>query len=206
LIAATNGNAVQLFSAWTFEAMGILKGHNGKVKSIHFAPDDMALVTAGNDGAVYTWDLSNMKRENEHIQKSCSYLDAICLPNAKTMFAVGTDRQIKEITDSAVTRNFEGNQVMTQIAMSTSGTMLFAGMHSGAVRALRFPLGNHYDFQDYQAHSGPITKLKISFDDQYLFTAGEDGCIFKFQIADKEATSKPKPERAIAFADEVICI
>jgi cilia- and flagella-associated protein 57 len=203
LIAATNGNAVQLFSAWTFETIGNLKGHNGKVKSIYFTPDDMALVTAGSDGAVYTWDMSTMKRENEHIQKSCSYLDAVCLPNSKTMFAVGTDRHLKEITESAVARDFEGSQILTQIAMSSSGSMLFAGTHSGAVRALRFPLGNHYDFQDYQAHSGPITKIKVSFDEQYLFSAGEDGCVYKFHLTDKEGTLKPKQEKAVTFADEV---
>jgi WD40 repeat protein len=72
-----------------------LKGHNGKIRSLYWTPDDTSLASAGSDGALYTWNMINMKREHEHILKSCSYFKASCSPNGKVMFAVGTDKTIK---------------------------------------------------------------------------------------------------------------
>ncbi|KAJ3337549.1 Cilia- and flagella-associated protein 57, partial [Kappamyces sp. JEL0680] len=201
LFAAVHGNVVQIFSTWTFENIENLKGHNGKVKSLYFTPDDSSLVSAGSDGAVYTWNMRQMKRENEHILKSCSYYDAVCSPNGKVMYAVGTDKLVKEITESIVTKEFEGSQAMTQIALSNSGRMLFVGTHTGTIRALRFPFGDQHDFQEHQAHNGPVTRLKISYDDQYLFSTGEDGCLYMYKLTDKEDRSKK--EKASVFADEV---
>jgi WD40 repeat protein len=200
IFAAVHGNIVQIFSTWSFENIENLKGHNGKVKSLYFTPDDSSLVSAGSDGAVYTWNMKQMKREHEHILKSCSYFDAVCSPNGKVMFAVGTDKMVKEITESSVTKEFDGNQVMTQIALSNSGRMLFVGTQMGTIRALRFPFGDQHDFQEHQAHNGPVTKLKVSYDDQYLFSAGEDGCLYMYKLTEKEG----KKERQNIFADEVL--
>jgi WD40 repeat protein len=146
--------------------------------------------------------MRQMKREHEHILKSCSYFDAVCSPSGKVMYAVGTDRTVKEITESTVTKEFEGNQVMTQVALSHSGRMLFVGTHSGTIRALRYPFGEQHDFQEHLAHQGPVTKLKVSYDDQYLFSSGEDGCLYMFKLTDKEDRNAKK-EKSSLFADEV---
>ncbi|KAI8896953.1 quinon protein alcohol dehydrogenase-like superfamily, partial [Globomyces pollinis-pini] len=127
IFAAAHGNIVQIFSTWTFENIENLKGHNGKVKSLYWTPDDGCLVSSGSDGAVYTWNMKTMKREHEHILKSCSYYSGICLPNGRVTYAVGSDKMIKEIAESTVTKEFEANQIMTQIALSNSGRMLFVG-------------------------------------------------------------------------------
>lgn len=121
------------------------------------------------------------------------------------MYAVGADKMVKEITESIVTKEFEGNQIMTQIALSNSGRMLFVGTQSGTIRALRYPFGDHHDYQEHQAHSGPVTKLRISYDDQYLFSTGDDGCLYMFRLTDKEDRAK-KGERSNIFADEVLIL
>lgn len=202
IFAAANGNILQIFSTWTFENIENLKGHNGKVKSIYWTPDDSSLVSAGSDGAVYTWNIRLMKREHEHILKSCGYFEAVCSPNGQVMYAVGTDRMIKEITQSTITREFEANILMTQVALSNSGRMLFVGTHSGTIRALRYPFAEQHDFQEHQAHSGAVTKLRVSHDDQYLFSASEDGCLYMFRLMDKE-DRVAKTEKPSTFADEV---
>jgi hypothetical protein len=46
--AAANGTIVHIFNTYTFENIGVMRGHNGKVKSIHWSPDDSRLVTSGN--------------------------------------------------------------------------------------------------------------------------------------------------------------
>jgi invasion protein IalB len=45
--------------------------------------------------------------------------------------------------------------------------------------------------------------MRISYDDQYLFTCSEDGCLFVFKIADKDEIRGMKKEKATTFADEV---
>lgn len=46
--------------------------------------------------------------------------------------------------------------------------------------------------------------MRISYDDQYLFTCGEDGCLFVFNIADKDELRGVKKERVSEFADEIL--
>ena len=110
--------------------IGVLKGHNGKVRSLYFTPDDSVLVSAGTDGAVYTWNTREFKRETEHILKVCSYSSAICTSDAKTVYAVGIDHLLKEITESSVTRELHSSSILTQVILSNSGRMMFAGIFS----------------------------------------------------------------------------
>ena len=43
----------------------------------------------------------------------------------------------------------------------------------------------------------------ISYDDQYLFSVGEDGTLFTFRIMDKEGRLM-KREREVTYAEEVL--
>ncbi len=45
------------------------RGHNGKVRSLAWLPDDTKLVSAGVDGAVYEWRLKDFKRSKENVLK-----------------------------------------------------------------------------------------------------------------------------------------
>ncbi|KAJ3085124.1 Cilia- and flagella-associated protein 57 [Quaeritorhiza haematococci] len=257
IFAAVHGNMIQLFSTWTFENIGNLKGHNGKVRSLYWTTDDSMLVSAGSDGAVYTWNVSGgsnngggngggsgssgrngsasgsigmgsfggdttMKRENEHILKTCNYSSAVCSPDGKTTWAVGSDRMIKEITDSMVTRELESNTVITQLVMSHSGRMMFAGTANGTVRSIKFPLSDIEPtsettmhtfaspmsyYQEHEAHCGSITNFRVSYDDQYLFSTSDDGCIYLFRISEKDdhrGAVGMKRERGMISADEIL--
>ena len=128
MFAAAHGNMIQIYSVWTYEMLGVLKGHNGKVRSLYFTPDDSALVSAGTDGAVYTWNTREFKRENEHILKTCSYSSAVCTDDGKVIYAVGIDRYLKEITESSVNREIESGAILTQVIISHSGRMMFVGI------------------------------------------------------------------------------
>ncbi|KAJ3013942.1 Cilia- and flagella-associated protein 57 [Thoreauomyces humboldtii] len=204
MFAATHGNMVQVYSTWTCENIANFKGHNGRIKSLSWTPGDSYLVSAGADGAVYAWNIAEAKRENEYILKTTSYTCALVAPDGRTMWAVGNDRVLKEITESTVTMEMESDQVLTQIGMSTSGRMLFAGTAIGTVRAIKFPLSGHMDdFQEHVAHGGAVTKLRISYDDQYLFSVSEDGVLFSFKISEREERGLKK-EKTNLYADEIL--
>ncbi|KAI8811436.1 quinon protein alcohol dehydrogenase-like superfamily [Cladochytrium replicatum] len=134
--AAVHGNTIQIYSTWNFENLGNLKGHNGKVRSIYWTQDDSKIVTAGMDGAIYDWGLKDLtggsgsggvKREGESILKSCSYTCAVATPDGKTIYAVGSDKTLKEIIDSQIVREIESDAVLTQVSLSHSGRMMFTG-------------------------------------------------------------------------------
>ncbi|TPX41520.1 hypothetical protein SeMB42_g05538 [Synchytrium endobioticum] len=204
LFAAAHGNAIQVFNTWTFDIVAVLKGHNGKVRSLHWTPDDQFLVSAGSDGAVYTWSVLDSKRESEHILKGCGYSSAVCTSNGKKIYAVGSDRMLKQITDSAVTCEIDCGLVLTQIILSHSGRMMFAGTSSGTVRSMKYPLsGDASDYQEHEAHSGAVTRFRVSYDDQFLFSTGEDGCLYQFRVSNRDDRGI-KRERGLQFADEIL--
>eukprot|EP00063_Salmo_salar_P070080 XP_014044915.1 PREDICTED: cilia- and flagella-associated protein 57-like isoform X3 [Salmo salar] len=204
MFAAVNGNLIHIYSSTTFDNLLNLKGHNGKVRAIVWSTDDSRLVSCGMDGAVYEWNTLNSKRESESVLKSCSYTGVTISPDAKTIFAVGTDCTLKEIQDCQILREVAADDVAyTTIAMSRSGRMLFAGTSIGTVRAIKYPLSTQKDWIEYQAHSGAVTKMVITFDDQYLLTVSEDGCLLIWKIIDKEGRGL-KRDKDITYAEEIL--
>lgn len=199
------------------------------MRSLYWSADDSKIVSSGMDGAIYDWGLkdltvatssapgshagnsggtSGFKRDGENILKSCSYTCAVSSPDGKSIYAVGSDKTIKEIVDSQIVREVDSDAVLTQIALSQSGKMMFLGSTTGRIRSMRFPLGSssqgELDYQEHQGHSSVITKLRVSYDDQYLFSTSEDGCLYVFKISDKD--SRAAAPREIVYADEVLSV
>ncbi|XP_048019038.1 cilia- and flagella-associated protein 57 [Megalobrama amblycephala] len=202
LFAAVNGNVINIYSTTTFEDVLNLKGHNEKVRAIAFSADDSRLVSCGMDGAVYEWNTLSGTRESDSVLKTCSYTGVTISPDAKTFFAVGTDCTLKEIKDSQIFKEVpSGHVVCTTVAMSRSGRAIFIGTSTGTVRAIKYPLQN--DWLEYQAHAGPVTKMVITFDDQFLLTVSEDSCLFIWKIIDKEGQGL-KREKELIYTEEIL--
>ena len=148
-----------------------------------------------------------MKRETEHIMKGCSYSNAICDASGKTVYSTGSDKMLKEIVDSNVVQESEFNPVVTSIALSRSGKMFFIGLANGRIRACKFPIVQQeqklgFEFQEHIAHHGSVSKLCISYDDQYLFSCSDDGCIYVYKVTEKE--ERMKKDRSQIYSDEVL--
>uniref|UniRef100_A0A8C5QD76 Cilia and flagella associated protein 57 n=1 Tax=Leptobrachium leishanense TaxID=445787 RepID=A0A8C5QD76_9ANUR len=204
LFAAVNGNVIHIYSTATFENVMNLKGHNGKVRSVAWSADDSKLVSCGLDGAVYEWSALSGKRESECVLKSCSYTCVALSPDSKTIFAVGSDQMLKEISDSQITHDVPALDVTyTAVAISHSGRMLFTGASTGTIRSMKYPLSLQREYNEYQGHAGPVTRLVVTFDDQYLLSISEDGCLMLWKISDKEGRGL-KRDKELAYAEEVL--
>lgn len=57
------------------------------------------------------------------------------------------------------------------------------------MRCYKFPFFSG-DYIECLVHHGPVTRLKVSLDDNTLFSAGEDGTLFILEIKSKDI--KPK--------------
>jgi len=202
--AAVNGNTIQIYSTYTCENIGNLRGHNGKVKSIYWTQDDSRVISAGMDGAVYEWQLKDFRRTSENVLKSCAYTCAVCTADARAIYAVGSDRKLKEIADSNVTKEIaDPNSVqINQIVLSHSGRMLFAGTEAGTIRSYKFPLTG--DYTEIQVHAAPVTRLRITADDAFLFSVAEDATVYTFDVRDKEGRSAKRDKEMMAFAEEIL--
>ncbi|XP_029288716.1 LOW QUALITY PROTEIN: cilia- and flagella-associated protein 57 [Cottoperca gobio] len=204
MFAAVNGNVIHIYSFTSFENILNLKGHNGKVRGIEWSLDDSRLVSCGMDGAVYEWNTQTGKRESESVLKSCSYTDVAFSSECKTILAVGTDLTLKEIQDCQVLREVPADEVAhTAVAVSHSGRVVFTGTSSGTIRAIKYPLPIQKEWTMYQAHCGPITKMVITWDDQFLLTASEDGCLLMWKVIDKEGRGL-KSNRQIIQTEEIL--
>lgn len=134
--AAVNGNTVNIFATYTCELIGNLRGHNGKVRSLSWSADDskvsvtlmfesccgamtdmFQIVSCGMDGAVYEWTLKDFKRVHESVLKSCNYTSAACTPDGKFTFACGSDKKLKEISESTINKDFDAGVVLTQVTL-----------------------------------------------------------------------------------------
>jgi len=204
LFAAVHGNVIQIYSTITFENVANLKGHNGKVKSIIWSSDDNKIVSCGLDGAVYEWETMSGKRVGESVLKSCHYTGVAVTGDGKTTFAVGSDKTLKEISDSQILREVDAiDTTLSNVALSHSGRMLFAGTAKGTLWSLKFPLTIPGEWQELQGHGSQITKMKITYDDQFLVTVSEDASIILWKIQDKEGRGV-KRDKEVGWAEEIL--
>ncbi|KAH3831997.1 cilia- and flagella-associated protein 57-like [Dreissena polymorpha] len=204
LFAAVHGNVIQIYSTITFENVANLKGHNGKVKSLVWSSDDSKIVSCGLDGAVYEWESYTGKRVGESVLKSCHYTGVAVTHDGKTTFAVGSDKTLKEISDSQILREVDaGETTLSSVALSHSGRMLFGGTAKGTLWSLKFPLTIPGEWQELQGHGSQITKMKITYDDQYLVTVSEDASVILWKIQDKEGRGT-KRDKEVGWAEEIL--
>ena len=103
-----------------------------------------------------------------------------------------------------------------QMTLASSGRMMFASTvdlnRPGRVRSYKCPpaSGNSSAVGDelikYPCHGGPITRMRLSHDNQYLFTTSVDGSLMIFETNEAKAPARGAREResAITFAEEIL--
>ncbi|KAL3131590.1 hypothetical protein ABBQ38_007889 [Trebouxia sp. C0009 RCD-2024] len=207
--AAVNGNTISIYNTYTFDNIGNLRGHNGKVKSVAWLPDNTKLVSAGVDGAVYEWRLKDFKRSKENVLKGCSYSCVVATPDSRALYVVGSDKKLKELeevggTGTQVTKELDTGAVINSIALPAGGRMLFAGTETGCIRAYKYPLNG--EFQEFRCCGSAITQLVLTHDDAVLFASGQDGSLFVFDVKDKDPTRivTKRELDGITYAEEVL--
>jgi len=210
--AAVNSNTIQVYKTYTCEMIANLRGHNNKVRSLSWTADDSTLVSAGMDGAVYEYDIiQEGRRVSDWVHKGTNFSCVIVYTDpstgGNTMYVVGSDKMLKEVYSSQLQNYLEAGTTLGQIVLSNSAKTLFASVAEpeapGPIRCYKFPLDG--DYIEYQCHSAPATRIRITYDDQFLFSCSEDGCLFIFDVRKKDrVVSKRDKENVLPFADEIL--
>lgn len=188
LFAAINTNTINIYNFWTGEnpTDQQFKGHQNKVRCVNWDDDDQGFQSAGIDGAIYEWNLHDSStRKGEYLQKSTSFLCVVKKSNSNTMFGVGTDRSIKDISESKEHNSIKTKSQLSQIVMPKNEKVVIVGTceptKPGFVSIYKLPFEL---VSDVQAHSLPIERMRLSYCNNFLFTTGQDGCLIIYGVKD----------------------
>lgn len=217
--AAANGAIVQLYSTYRGEYQQSLRGHNGRVTGLQWAPNDATLLTCSADGSIYEWDIADSKRTREFILKGVRWQGVSASKDGSLVYAVGdgagTDglqHAIREIdmASGIITREVVSTAPLGAVLLTlASPRMLFAATAAdgaaGSVRSFHMPLMETAIFNEYPAVSAPIVRMVASRDDGFLFVAGSDGSAVAYEIRDKDGRL-PASEFGVkvGWADEIL--
>jgi len=165
--AAVNGNVISVYDFYNGEKVVDMRGHNSKVKGLNWGADDSTLISCGQDGAVYQWNVEKGTRVGEFVSKGTIYNCAV--GNNEMVWSVGTDKILKEMelpdysgssNSLNVVKELETGVTLGQIVLSHSEHIMFAGTSAekkpGVVRAYSFPLTG--DYLEYPCMGGPISR------------------------------------------------
>ncbi|GMH77228.1 hypothetical protein TrST_g6546 [Triparma strigata] len=208
--AAVNGNIICIFDFYTGEKVQDMRGHNSKVKGLTWGDDDSTLISCGQDGAVYLWNVAKGTRIGDFVQKGIMYNCAI--GNNEHIWAVGSEKMIRqlELPDMNTKVVCDSDVPLGQIILSHSQHAMFAvtavDRKPGCVRAYAFPLGGEY--LEYPCLGGPVTRMRITHNDQFLFVADDVGNLCVFSVKDKSdkrsLTGGKTDSGAMAWSEEVL--
>jgi len=67
LIAASTGNAIQIWNTENWEMLTLLEGHEGRIIDISFSPNQRVLVSTSNDGSVRLWQVAKIQNNNQDL-------------------------------------------------------------------------------------------------------------------------------------------
>ncbi|KAH6580918.1 hypothetical protein BASA60_002664 [Batrachochytrium salamandrivorans] len=202
------GTSVYIYNTWSFEIVKNLKSSGAKIQSIAWSNDDNTILAWTVEGTISQWNLATLSKECEVSTKDASVTSVVMTHTSKTIYSVMNSGNIQEITNGAISRELSSKTTLSELLISRSGQMMFAATMRGNIRAIKFPFGQDStlsgpDTFDYAFHSQPITHLRISFDDQYLFSCGEDGCVWIFRIDYKDGVLS-KQEKDWSYGDEIL--
>eukprot|EP00435_Cladocopium_sp_Y103_P050406 s503_g15.t1 len=218
--AAVNSNTIQVYKTYTCEVVCNLRGHQSKVKAVCWTSDDFRLVSTGQDGATYEYDiLKEGRRVSDWSQKGTNFTSIVALTDFEattqttTLYVAGSDKMLKEVRESQLTNYLESNATLGQLALAPCTRALIAGVAEpempGSLRCYNFPLTG--DYVEYQAHAAPVSRIRVTWDELYLFSTGDDGCLCIFDIK-KLGPAKPEKELSrdfpidfgLGYADEIL--
>ena len=58
------------------------------------------------------------------------------------------------------------------------------------------------EFQDHTIHSGNISRIRVSYDNHYLFSTSDDGSLYISKLTDRDCTLKRLED--YSFANEIL--
>ena len=211
-LAVAYGNSIIIFNCHTGERVADLRGHNSKVRSLQWN-DTGSLLSCGQDGAVYLWDIEGNKRLGEYVLKGTVFTSAAF--QGESVFVSGNDRSLRELAmpDLAPFKSQDSGILLSNLALVAARSVLFSGSadhaRPGYVRAYAYPTTG--DFDDYPCGGSHVTKLRVTHDEGFLITGDDQGILCVFELRDRNdrfqraaPTAPPDLSTREEWSDEIL--
>ncbi|GBG61636.1 hypothetical protein CBR_g22434 [Chara braunii] len=223
LFAVCKQNLISVFQTYNTlsTAAGILRGHTSNIKGIHWGPSDATLVSCGQDGAVYVWDVYSYSRDRDvdHVKKMSSYSCITYNKTATVIVVAGLELPSKICKIKAIVKGAVEHETLvldctvTCMALGFDDKVLFAGTSTGAIRAYEWfgdkvpkmdesqSEDNSLPFAEVRLHASAVTQIRLiavhtDNTGSLLVSVGEDGVVFicGFPAFDAASQSRPSAE------------
>lgn len=184
LLSASADGTARLWDAQTGEALAPPLRHAGAVYQARFSPDGTRLVTASADGAARIWDTRRGAATSlplRHAQ-GVAQLD---FSSDGRYFATATDGGEVQLWDAkklvAVGRVLNHGGPLAVLRFDAGSSRLLGVGEDGSVRLWQVPTGDLWQLPE---HPRGITSADFSADGKWLATAGSEGQVQQWALAD----------------------
>eukprot|EP00158_Paraphelidium_tribonemae_P008569 Partr_v1_DN28613_c2_g1_i2_m49525 putative WD repeat domain 65 len=176
MLAAVQGNLIYLYDSWGYEQVAILKGHQGPIRSLCWSTMDYRLISASQDGAVYSWSTETMTRTSEFICKT-SGIKFVTQGSSLDSFAIINDDHVLQLVESNLTEDLLHDIPISCCVAPINGQRIYVGADSGSVIILDLKQLNKGPLVEYQISHLPVTSLVLSIDGSTLACTAADGSL-----------------------------
>ncbi|XP_039288105.1 cilia- and flagella-associated protein 57 isoform X2 [Nilaparvata lugens] len=202
MFAAVNMFDIQIYSTITFHLVFTFKGHTGKINSLLWTQNDLALLSCGEDGSFCEWDLFEGKNVVHINTDNCQ--NDLAAATSKTAYCASKNGVLREIQYGQISKEIDLKQTqLDKVVLSRSDLMMFVAGDDGSIHSLKFPWNEEPQFLTFTMHNHRIVKMKLSYDDQTLISCSEDGtmCIWKVTRAEgKQIAMDPQ----FTYSNEIL--
>ncbi|DBA02371.1 TPA: hypothetical protein N0F65_007190 [Lagenidium giganteum] len=192
VFACASGITVSTFRTYTCEPVHSFSGHIAAVRCLNWSRDDYYLFSAAHDGAIYRWNNASGTRceEMQHVVKQCQYAAlAVDQRDYRVVVAAGSDGRLRQIVSGEEVKSLElpAGVYITALAIMRDNSRLFAGTSLGSILVFPWPLADYTSGAwEIYGQTDAIACLRVTEDNQQLFSAAEDGtvCVYKILAVD----------------------
>ncbi len=214
---------ILLYNFWTTDGTALMQcsGHTNRVRSIDWWDNDQGFSSCCLNGAVYFYELygslglGKRNSEKDFMQKEVKLTSVVNVPGAPyEMFTVGSDRKISSNVKVKLDKIQAGGEpnageldmtakvplMLSQLCITRSGKNLIAGVgeatRPGSIQVFYWAPQRALDkTNEVQAHSKPIERLRLTYDNKCLFSIGQDGMLCFFDVREgRSGAQKAEPD------------
>lgn len=212
-IAFIVNNIISVVDFITGDKLHDLRGHNSKVRSFQWLGDEINvgshfLISTGQDGAVYLWDVVRGKRVNEYIHKGINFFSlSYCsgsnneelsdnsstnISSNASIYIVGSDKLLRQLSypDLQLVKTVELNVVFSSIVASSkhNGVIVASNEFNSptVLRSFLIPLTIATgEYEQHLCSSIQLSSMKLSNDESTLFVTDNMGCIYIYSLRNR---------------------
>ncbi len=186
LACGTDGLGIQLFNISSNPGKPkYFEGHENKIRTLDFLPDNRRMVSAGVDNEILLWDLNS---QNKEVFATLNSQVNVLVVSADGSLLAGGTRDGKILIwnmtnpeDNYVLYEETGNQVLA-LSFNQDASVLVSGDMKGNVKV--WDLATRSMTNNLRGHTARITDVKYSPDYEILASASNDGTIRLWETAD----------------------